>query len=106
MLAVEVDLTTGSGTITRFDLWLEGSDDGNETDAPDLLFDWSVKDSNAGTEETERVTKRNIINNKTTTTAERHSALYRHVPWTYVRARWALTGTSPSLTFSVNGDIK
>lgn len=100
MMAIEVDITTGSGTITDFDLWMEGSNDDGLTWFRLLA---STIDAN-GTDVT--TPRSNIVNNKATTTAERYGAVYPYVPTRKVRARWTLTGTSPSLTFAVYLGVK
>ena len=94
---VGVDITAGSGTITDFDLWLECSDDGGTTWYR-LVADHVVIDS-TGADSQDQV---NIVDNKTTTAAERYLAVYQVLPSDYVRVRWTLTGTTPSLTFSVS----
>lgn len=100
MAAVEVDITAGSGTITDCDVWMEGSVDGGATWFRLLA---NVIDANG----TDVVTARsNVVNNKATTTAERYGAIYNYLPCDKVRARWTLTGTTPSLTFAVYLGVK
>jgi len=100
MMHVEVDITAASGTISDFDLFMEGSVDGGTT--------WfRLHAVHIDANGTDIVTARsNIVNNKTATTPERYGALYSHLPCDKVRARWTLTGTTPSLTFAVYMGVK
>ena len=50
--------------------------------------------------------KRDIVDNKTSTTAERWIAIYKHFPFPFIRVRHALSGGTPSITYSATGMVK
>lgn len=97
-LFVGVDVTTGS-SITTFDAWLQASDDGGTT-WYDYPADLVLKSTTSGTGNTVTANARDIVDNKTTTTAEQFCGVYKRIAADYVRLRWALTGTS--VTFSAS----
>lgn len=99
-MAVCVNITAGSGTITAFNLWMEGSVDSGATWFR-ILADQI--DDNGSDQATPRA---NIVNNKNTTTAGVWGANYDTLPAMMIRCRWTLTGTTPSLTFQVNYGVK
>ena len=103
MLSVGVDiLTGGSGTITDFDVWMEGSDVGGSDAGYKMPADLIHEPTPAT-----QVNRLEIVNNETTPTlAERWSATYKHWPWKFARAAWKITGTSPSIPFRVIGCSK
>ncbi len=104
MLAISVPITAGSGTVA-LDLWLEGSNDGGATWF-ELPADLILKSSGAAAGNAVTANARDVVDNKTSTTAENFVAIYKHVPFDLVRPRWILTGTTPSLTFSVGANAK
>lgn len=95
MLGALIDTTAGS-SISHLSMWAQGSNDQNTWF--DAVATWTLKSAAAYAEETARTNVRNIINDKTTTTAETFAALYSHFPWKYARLRWY--GTFTSVTFS------
>ena len=100
MLMVGVDVTAGSGTPT-LDMWLQGSDDGGTT-WYDLVADQVLKSAAAAASNSVSTNVRDIIDGKTTTTAEKFVAIYKHVPTDRVRLNWIMSGGSPSLTLSAS----
>jgi len=101
MMGVSVNITAGSGTVL-LDMWIEGSSDGStDTDGDDLIADHTLLDANAAAEGASDTNVRDVVAAKATTAAARYMAMYKHCPWEYVRVRWTLTGSSPSLTLSV-----
>jgi len=103
MMHVEVDITAGSGTPT-FSLWMEGSVDGSATWFR-LVADLLNTDIN-GTIADVATPRSNIVNASTATTVDRYSAVYKHLPCDKVRARWTMTGGTPSRTFAVYIGVK
>jgi hypothetical protein len=101
LLVATVNFTAGSGTISGMDLWFQASADGGTTWF-DLPADLVLKTSSAAGGNTTTANQRNIVAGKTTTTAEQFIGIFKHVAANRVRAKWVLTGTSPSLSFSVN----
>lgn len=97
MAAVLLDITAGSGTITDFTAWLQGSDD--EEDWFDIVADQVMNSTAVAAGGTVTTNDRDIVDGKSTTTAEKFMAVYKHLPFKYVRFAWALAGTTPSLTF-------
>lgn len=101
-LWVTVRLTTGSGTLGNFSVYLEGTDDEGTT-WYELVADTVLKNNGAADDPTTNVDKRNIVDNETTiiTTETKWTAQYTRFP-DKVRARWILSGgASPSETFGV-----
>lgn len=103
-LAVQWDVTAGT-SITRFDGWIQGTNDSTDSTGYDVPCDL-VMQSDPATAATPTITanQRNIVNNKSTTTAVRAVGIVKAYPWKYVRARWVLTGTN--VTFSVTAGAK
>jgi hypothetical protein len=100
LLVATVNFTAGSGTIAGMNLWFQASADGGAT-AFDLPADLVLKTSSAAGGNTTTANQRNIVS-KTDVTLEQFIGIFKHVAANRVRAKWVLTGTSPSLTFSVN----
>lgn len=100
-MVVTVHVTTGSGTLSAFSVYLEGSDDDGTT-WYELEVDTVVKASGAAADVTPSVQKRNIVTESAIVTADtKWSAQYRNFP-DKVRARWIITPTAaPSETFGV-----
>jgi hypothetical protein len=102
MMDVTVILGTGSGTITDLDVWMESTNEGEGAVNFHRIHADTI-DANG----TDVVTPRsNIVNNKTTTTAEIYGAVFKHLPAGRVRARWNLTGTTPSIPLTVQIGVK
>jgi hypothetical protein len=105
-MEIFVDLTAGSGTLSKFSVFLEGtSDDG--TTWFELLYDTSVKNSSGAVpadEPTVTTNKRNIVGESAiVTVATKWTAQYTRFP-DNVRVRVIITPTAtPSETFSVKG---
>lgn len=98
---VGVDITAGSGTVSDFDLWLEVSDDGGTTwypIAPNVVVIGSTRAAAWTTDLDDAY----IVDSKASTTAETYLAQYPAISADYVRVRWTIAGTTPSLTFSVS----
>lgn len=107
MLAVQADITAGSGTVSDFDLWVEGTNDPADTTGFDVPADQVLKHANGAAANTVAVNQRDIVSNKASITAERFLGIFKHFPFKYCRARWAFTGgSSPSLTLSVTAGAK
>ncbi|HOC18440.1 MAG TPA: hypothetical protein PKK95_09240 [Vicinamibacterales bacterium] len=98
---VGIDITAGSGTVSDFDLWLEVSDDGGTSWYP-LAPDVVIVDSTRAATWNVDADHAYIVDSKASTTAEKYLAVFKQVPADYVRLRWTLTGTTPSLTFSAD----
>ncbi len=100
MAVVSVDITAGAGTGLAFSVWLQGSNDGGTTWF-DIPYDQKANTPAAGTADvTASTNKRNIVDAKSTTSAEKFQAVYKHLAFQMVRLAWAITGTTPSFTFS------
>lgn len=95
---VGVDITAGT-SITTFDVWLQASDDGGTTWF-DYPADLVLKSTTSGTANSATANTRDIVDNKTTTTAEQFVGVFKRIAADWVRLRWALTGTS--VTFSAS----
>jgi hypothetical protein len=102
MLMVGVDITVGV-SVTRFDAWLEGSDDGGTT-AYEIPADLTLVSDASAAGQTPAANARNIINNHTGTGAKKAIGIYKHLPTDRVRLRWILNGTS--VTFSSSAVVK
>ncbi|MEN6526374.1 MAG: hypothetical protein ABFD65_07800 [Candidatus Polarisedimenticolia bacterium] len=106
MIAVGVDITAASGTLT-LDLWLQGTNDPTDATGFDVPADQVVKSApGSGTAGTVAINTRDVVDAKTTTTAERFYGLYRHFPFNYVREAHTLAGTNPSDTLGVTAGVK
>ena len=97
-LACTVDVTAVSGTSTpTATVWLQGSMDGGTTYA-DLTADAVIQDANtSATAGTVTTNARNLI---AATAAQRSHGKYTGF-YDTIRTRWVISGTTPSLTFSV-----
>lgn len=106
MAMLGVDITAVVATITDFDVWLEGSDDGGTT-WYELPCDLVLKSSGTGTANSVGATQRNVVDSYTTASAAKFVGIYKALPADMVRLRWILTGTgSPSETFSASLVVK
>lgn len=105
MIDLGIDITAGSGTVTSFDLWLQvaAAEAGPWFDMP---ADQVLKSADSGTAETVATNQRDVVDGKNDTNAEQFLAVYKHVPAGYVRTKWKLAGTSPSLTWSATASAK
>lgn len=105
-VAVMVDVTAASGTIA-FDLWSQGANDSSDPNGWDVPADLVLLDS-GGASATGTLTGpiRDIIDNRTSTSTIRATALYKVWPYKYIRSRWTLTGSTPSVTFAVTAGVK
>ena len=99
-LLIGIDVTAAAGTPV-FDLWLQGSDDFGTT-WYDLVADVALLTANDAAGGTVRTGVRDVIDNKTTTTAVQAVAIYKNLPTDKVRLKWILTGASASMTFSAS----
>lgn len=101
MADVVLDITakTGAGAL---DIWLEGSHDG-QTKAYEITADHVLKSSGVGAAETVSTDQRDIVDGKTTTTAERFFALYKHLPTPWVRLNWSLASGDVTMSASLSG---
>lgn len=94
---VTVNVTAGSGTVTVFRVWLEGTND-NSTfyEMPcDLVMKTGAAAPGAAS-----ANQRDIANETTLITSQKYLAICQ--TWTTtVRAAWNITGTTPSETFTV-----
>lgn len=99
-LAIFADITSVSGSLTS--LYLQGSSDGNTT-WYDLLAEASVCLTSGATAGTSTTWQRNIGPiNMTTGQVMKAMAIYKVFGDT-VRAAWTISGSGPSITFSVKG---
>lgn len=106
MVAVALEVTAGSGTPT-FDAWCQGAASDADATGYDVPADLVQKDAaGAAAENAATTNKRDIVDNKTSTTAERWIAIYKHFPFPFIRVRHALTGGTPSITYSATGMVK
>ena len=103
MLQVEVDITAAT-SITTFDLWLQGSAVGGADEGYDLPCDRQLTTLATAAGNAPVADLRDIVQNKTTSTAQRDIGIFKHVPAKYVRVKWILSGTD--VTFSVKGSGK
>lgn len=97
-MAVFVNVTASSGTFTVFRVYLEASDDGGTTWyelAADDVIENGIAAPGAGS-----ANQRDIVNKTTTVAASKFTATYSAFG-NKVRPRWVLTGSTPSVTFSV-----
>ena len=96
MAHLEVGITAASGTIA-LSVWLEVSSD--KVNWYEMPLDFALKSTGDAAGGSVRAACRNVVDAKTTTTAETFLAVIKHLPAGYVRLRWTLTGTTPSVTF-------
>lgn len=103
-LVVVYDITAGT-TVTAFDAWIQGTNDSTDSTGYDVACDatWQSTPTST-TSPTINANKRDIVDGKTTTTAERFVCVVKNYPWKYVRAKWLFTGTN--ITFSVTAGSK
>lgn len=97
-LTVFVNVTAQSGTFTAFRVYLESSDDQGVTWyelAADVVLVNGAAAPGAGT-----ANQRDLVNKTTTVSVEKYTGTYTKFG-SKVRAIWVLTGTTPSVTFSV-----
>jgi len=103
MVAIALEVTAGSGSPT-FDAWCQGSYSDADATGFDVPADIVQKDAaGAAAENAATTNKRDIVDNKTTTTAERWIAIYKHFPFQYIRVRHAISGAAASITYSAIG---
>jgi hypothetical protein len=99
-MAVYVDATATSGTVTEWDLWLESSNDGGvswfEIHADSVLKGGEVDPGGASGPQ------RDVVNESSGQASQKYIAKYTNFG-NKVRARWSLVGTTPSQTFSAKG---
>lgn len=100
MLALLVNVLAGSGTIAGLDMWLEASPDGLAGPF-ECVADQVLKSSAAAAANTVTTNVRDVIDAKTTTTAEKFQATYKHLPDAKYRVAWALSGTTPSFPIQI-----
>lgn len=102
-LVVVVDFTAGT-TVTALDLWIQGTNDSTDTTGFDVTCDQRFVSAPTSTTSPTVAAQRDIIDNKSTTTAERFVCLVRNFPFKYARAKWLFTGTN--FTLSVTAGSK
>jgi hypothetical protein len=98
---VVVTVSAVSGTSPQLDLWLESCQDSAGSSAVELVAATVLKSSAVAAANSVSTNVRDIVDAKTSTTAESFTAMYERLPAKYVRVRWAISGTTPSFTFSV-----
>jgi len=96
MAALNLDVTAVSGTTPVLDLFLQGSDD--DTEWFDVVADSVIETANAAAEGTVTTNARDIADG--VTAVVKATAIYKHLPYRYVRIKWIISGTTPSFTFS------
>lgn len=103
-LVVVYDITAGT-TVTAFDGWIQGTNENTDSTGYDVACDqvWQSTPTSTASP-TINANKRDIVDGKTTTTAERFVCVVKNFPWKYVRAKWLFTGTN--ITFSVTAGSK
>ena len=98
---VTVKTSTATGTITDLTMWLQGRDLAGDKEWADLLADQVLKTTDAAAGGTPGANLRDIVDGKSTTTAEIFAAIYKHLPCEEVRLKWKLSGTTPSIPVRV-----
>lgn len=101
-ITISVNVTAGSGTVTTFRVWLEGTPDGAtwfELPCDLILKAGATAPGAAGTND------RDIVNETSVQTSAKYVGVCQ-VHMDAVRAAWNVVGTSPSETFVVLGNIK
>ena len=97
-LLVMLSVTAGSGTVTTFRVWLEFSQDGASWYEQQADV---VMESAAAAPGTAQPNQRDLVNKTAVQSSlkilARYSALMH-----YVRAQWAIAGTTPSETFAID----
>jgi hypothetical protein len=99
---VVVNVTAGSGTVSSFRAWIESSVDG--TTFAEVVCDLIVK-AGAAPPGSVPSARRDIVNEAAVVTSAIYSATCA-VSGRQIRARWDVTGTTPSETFSVMAFVK
>lgn len=102
MAAISAYVTAASG-ITAIDLFIQISPDKSEARAVDVPFDQVLKTADSGTAGTVNTNVRDLIDNKTTTSAESFYGLIKHLPAGFIRARGKLNGTSVTVEVNLQG---
>ncbi len=99
---VKIFVTTVSGTTPQMDLWLESCQDTAGSNCAPVLATTVSKDPTTITASNPTVTTnaRDIIDAKTSTTAEMFTAAYQVLPTKYIRLRYIVSGTTPSFTLA------
>ncbi|HET6373017.1 MAG TPA: hypothetical protein VFG76_06905 [Candidatus Polarisedimenticolia bacterium] len=98
MAVVSIDITAVSGTTPVFSPYLQGTNDDGTTWF-DIPYDSQLTTvAPATADQTAAKDKRNIAN--AVTAVGKHIAIYKHLPYKKVRLAWAISGTTPSFTFS------
>ncbi len=100
---VLVSVTAGSGTVNPFRVWVEGSIDG--TIFAEIACDLVLKAGAAAPGAAATVPQRDIVNETAVVTSAIYSATCS-TSARHIRARWDVTGTTPSETFSVVAFVK
>ena len=104
MLDVAVDITAASGTTPALTVWVEFSPDGKTNWFAKLLDHVAVSDTTATDRTGTNTFARNICS--AAAAAGDYVGTFKHVAASYVRARWVISGTTPSFTFSVKAGGK
>jgi len=110
MLMVGLDVTSAGGTASpTLYVWLQGSDDGGAT-WYDVPVDQRMPSSASGAEPGVDINSRNITDGATTNGGVDSSevpvqvvGIYKQLPTDLIRLAWAITGTTPTFTFSASG---
>lgn len=99
-LELRVFVTVVSGTTPQMDLWLESCADSTGSNCAPILATTVSKDPTTITASNPTVTTnaRDIVDAKTSTTSEMFTAFYQTLPSSYIRARYIVSGTTPSFT--------
>ncbi len=99
MATLSVDITAISGTATpTMSVWLQGTDDDGTTWF-DIPYDLQLVTTAPATADVTAITnKRNAVNGATA--VGKYVAIYKHLSYAAVRLAGAITGTTPSFTFS------
>ncbi len=101
MLALLLDITALSGTTPLLFAYLEGSHD-KAGPFVEIPYDLSTDSTGTATEGTQRQNARDVVGAGTGDAIDaigQYTAIYKHVPYRYVRLAWNLTGTTPSFTW-------
>lgn len=99
-LEVRVFVTAVSGTTPQLDLWLESCADSTGSNCAPILATTVSKDPTTITASNPTVTTnaRDIVDAKTSTTAEMFTAYYQTLPSAYIRLRYIVSGSTPIFT--------
>ncbi len=96
---LHVEVVSGAGTISAFDLWAQSQAEAGASPV-DMLWDRAVKTADAAAEGSARTNVRDVVDGKTTTTAEQFWAKIDALAATRLRLKWKLSGTAPTLTLN------